>query len=183
MDGKDDGGDGDGSIGYGRPPMHTRFKPGQSGNVKGRPRGSKNLTTTMTKELNQKVTINENGRRKKITMREAIAKQALNKAAGGNSSLIRALLTLIPMFETRSEESQAVRSEPTPLPPGIVSLFHGAFAIVAEHGALPPGLMEAIRIADAAVPVKKEAVSTVLPRSAADANSIEAKKPEEDPPF
>jgi hypothetical protein len=56
MNGKDSG-DGDSSIGYGRPPMHTRFKPGQSGNVKGRPRGSKNLTTTMTKELNQKVTI------------------------------------------------------------------------------------------------------------------------------
>ena len=39
MNGKD-GGDGDDSIGYGKPPMHTRFKPGQSGNVKGRPRGS-----------------------------------------------------------------------------------------------------------------------------------------------
>ena len=72
-----------------------------------------------------------------------ITKQALNKAAAGNSPLIRALLTLIPMFEARSEESQAVRSEPTPLPPGIVSLFQGAFAIIAEHGALPPGLMEA----------------------------------------
>lgn len=81
MNGKD-GGDGNSSIGYGKPPMHTRFKPGQSGNVKGRPRESKNLTTTMTKELNQKVTISENGRRKKITMREAITKQALNKAAG-----------------------------------------------------------------------------------------------------
>jgi hypothetical protein len=43
--------------------------------------------------------------------------------------------------------------------------------------------MEAIRIADAAVPVKKEAVSTVLPRSAADANSTEVAKLEEDPPF
>ena len=52
--GEKDGGDGECGIGYGRPPMHTRFKPGQSGNVRGRPRGSKNLTTTIVKSLNRK---------------------------------------------------------------------------------------------------------------------------------
>ena len=116
-------------------------------------------------------------------MREAITKQALNKAAAGNSPLIRMLFNHLPMLEARSEESQAVRSEPTPLPPGIVSLFHAAFAIIAEHGALPPGLMDAIRKADAVVPAKKEAAQALLPASAAGTNSAKAKKPEEDPLF
>jgi hypothetical protein len=33
------------SVGYGRPPITSRFKPGVSGNIKGRPKGSKNLKT------------------------------------------------------------------------------------------------------------------------------------------
>jgi hypothetical protein len=51
---------GDYEVGYGKPPRQTRFKQGQSGNVQGRPRGSKNLTTVMLKELSEKVTISEN---------------------------------------------------------------------------------------------------------------------------
>ena len=30
-----------GEVGYGRPPMHTRFKPGQSGNPKAGRQGAK----------------------------------------------------------------------------------------------------------------------------------------------
>ena len=43
--------DGNHSVGYGRPPEATRFKPGQSGNPKGRPKGSKNLRTLFAEEL------------------------------------------------------------------------------------------------------------------------------------
>jgi hypothetical protein len=64
-----------------------------------------------------------------------------------------------------------------------VSLFEGAFRIIEEHGATPPNMQRAIPMADAAVPVKKEAAPTILPASAADANSAQAKKPEEEPPF
>ena len=117
-------------------------------------------------------------------MREAITKQALNKAAAGNSPLIRMLFNHLPMLEARFEESRAATFEPTPLPPGIVNLFEGAVRIIEEHGATPPNTQRAIPMADAAVPVKKEAAPTVLPASAADANSAQAKKPEEeDPPF
>ena len=35
----------DGQVGYRKPPVHTRFKPGQSGNPKGRPKGPRNLAT------------------------------------------------------------------------------------------------------------------------------------------
>jgi Family of unknown function (DUF5681) len=83
---------GDYEVGYGKPPSKTRFKQGQSGNVRGRPRGSKNLATVMLKELSERLTISENGRRRKVTKRKAIIKQVINKAAAGNPRLIQIIV-------------------------------------------------------------------------------------------
>ena len=83
---------GDYEVGYGKPPRETRFKQGQSGNVRGRPRGSKNLATVMLKELSERLTISENGRRRKVTKRKAIIKQVINKAAAGNPRLIQIIV-------------------------------------------------------------------------------------------
>ena len=47
-------------VGYGKPPQHTRFHQGQSGNPRGRPKGSRNLSTLMAKALNEPVVISEN---------------------------------------------------------------------------------------------------------------------------
>ena len=68
-------------VGYGKPPQHTRFKSGQSGNPRGRPSGSKNLKTLLSEALNEPVTITENGRRRKITKREAIVRQVVDCSA------------------------------------------------------------------------------------------------------
>jgi hypothetical protein len=38
-------------VGYGRPPKHSQFAPGRSGNLNGRPKGSKNMTTLLQEEL------------------------------------------------------------------------------------------------------------------------------------
>jgi Family of unknown function (DUF5681) len=70
----------DHSVGYGRPPQHTQFRKGQSGNPKGRRRGSKNLATVLLDSAHEPVTVNEGGRRKSITKLEAMSKQLANKA-------------------------------------------------------------------------------------------------------
>jgi S-adenosylmethionine/arginine decarboxylase-like enzyme len=44
-------------VGYGKPPLHTRFKKGQSGNPRGRPRGAKNLSTLVSDALDQTVVV------------------------------------------------------------------------------------------------------------------------------
>ncbi len=79
-------------VGYKRPPLATRFKSGQSGNPKGRPKGSRNFATVLQAELNTPVTIRENGRRKKITKREGVAKQLVNKGVAGDPKMMPALL-------------------------------------------------------------------------------------------
>ena len=82
-------------IGYGRPPRHTRFKPGTSGNPRGRPKGSKNLSVLLEKELKQRVTINENGRRRRITKQEALIKHMVNRSLSGDPRLLQLLLNEI----------------------------------------------------------------------------------------
>jgi Family of unknown function (DUF5681) len=72
------------TIGYGRPPQHTRFQPGRSGNPKGRPKDTKNLSTLFTEELARTITLTENGKRKKMSKRQALAKQLVNKALGND---------------------------------------------------------------------------------------------------
>ena len=52
---------GDYEVVYGKPPRHTRFKKGQSGNPRGRPSGSKNLTTLLGEVLNELVVVAESG--------------------------------------------------------------------------------------------------------------------------
>lgn len=81
-------------IGYRRPPKGSRFQPGQSGNPKGRPKGAKNLVNLINAELDTKVIINEGGKRRHITKREAIAKQMVNGAAKGDIRVLHALLKL-----------------------------------------------------------------------------------------
>ena len=52
----------DSPVGYGKPPKHGRFKPGQSGNKRGRPRGSKNRKTILMQIANETHRVIENGR-------------------------------------------------------------------------------------------------------------------------
>jgi Family of unknown function (DUF5681) len=73
------------SVGYKKPPSHTQFKPGQSGNPKGRPKNAAALPDVFSKELRTRVPIVSNGKRRKVSMLEAIVKQHLNKAASGDS--------------------------------------------------------------------------------------------------
>lgn len=88
-----DGGDGY-EVGYGKPPRHTRFKKGQSGNRKGRPKGSKNVVTLLQEVLNQKIDVSEGGHRRRITKREAMMQVTINKALKGDAKAINTIITL-----------------------------------------------------------------------------------------
>ena len=87
-------------VGYGKPPRHTRFKRGQSGNPRGRPREAKNL---LTEALNERVIVAENEGRRKITKREAIITQLVNRSAKADLRAIKILLDIIQDIERRTE--------------------------------------------------------------------------------
>ena len=90
-------------VGYGKPPHHTRFQSGQSGNPRGRPSGSKNLKTLLSEALNEPVIITENGRRRKITKREAIVREVVNYSARPDLRAVRIVFELLRDIEGQSE--------------------------------------------------------------------------------
>lgn len=79
-------------VGYGRPPRHSQFKKGVSGNPRGRPKGSKNFSTYLDEELRQPVTVTEGGTRKRIPKAKAIAKRVVNGAVSGETKMVPMLL-------------------------------------------------------------------------------------------
>jgi Family of unknown function (DUF5681) len=94
---------GDYEVGYGKPPHHTRFRKGQSGNPRGRPPGAKNLKSLLSKALNQPVIVTENGGNRKITKREAIITQLVNRSATADLRAIKILLDIVRDIEGQSE--------------------------------------------------------------------------------
>lgn len=91
--------DGDDAVGYGRPPRHTQFQKGRSGNPKGRRRGSKNFSTLLKEELAQSVTLIENGKRKTMSKIEALAKQLVHRAMGNDPKALAFVLGQLPNSE------------------------------------------------------------------------------------
>ncbi len=75
--------DGEYRVGFGRPPKDTQFKPGQSGNPKGRPKGSRNLSTIVANALDTSVRVRTPDGERRISYREAIVLRVREKAAKG----------------------------------------------------------------------------------------------------
>ena len=101
---------GDYEVGYGKPPRHTRFKKGQSGNLRGRPSGSKNLSTLVIEALNELVVVAENGGRRKITKRQAIITQLVNQSAKADWRATKLVLEILQAIEARTEPAAAETS-------------------------------------------------------------------------
>jgi hypothetical protein len=93
----------DHQVGYRNPPRHTRFTKGQSGNPRGRPPGAKSLKTLLSDALNEFVIVTENGGRRKITKREAIITQLVNRSASADFRAIKILLDMVRDIEGQSE--------------------------------------------------------------------------------
>jgi hypothetical protein len=96
-------------VGYGRPPLATSFRPGQSGNPRGRPKGARNLSTVIASALSEKVAITENGRRRQISKLDAAVKQLVNRAAAGETRATQLLIQLLQAFEARGTQPDAER--------------------------------------------------------------------------
>ena len=96
-------------VGYGRPPVATQFRPGQSGNPRGRPKGARNFSTVIASALGERVAVTENGRRTRITKLEAAIKQLVNRAAAGEARATALLIQLAQANEAKAAQPEAQR--------------------------------------------------------------------------
>jgi len=94
----------DDEVGYGKPPKHTRLKPGQSGNPKERRKSSKNFNFDLDEVLRAKVQIRESGKPKKAASQQAALRRLTGKAVKGDA---RALEKLLVLAQERSDEAEA----------------------------------------------------------------------------
>ena len=113
--------DPDYEVGYRKPPVDSRFKKGQSGNPRG-PRG-KNLAALLVAALNEPVYVTTDGKRRKITKREAIVAQLVNQSAGAD---LRATKMLIDMLKDIEQKAGTA-------PPSEPAKFTAADEEVLEH--------------------------------------------------
>ena len=81
-------------VGYGTPPEHTRFRPGASGNPKGRPKGVNNLATDIKNALASKITVRSGGKGRVVSTQEAGIMVLKEKALKGDTRALETLLSL-----------------------------------------------------------------------------------------
>lgn len=79
-------------MGYRQPPTATRFRAGTSGNPKGRPKGSRGITSILQEALRQKIPVNEAGRPKRLQALEVMIRRLTNDAMRGDQRAIKLLM-------------------------------------------------------------------------------------------
>ena len=93
----------DHAVGYGRPPKATQFKKGESGNPKGRPKGSRPVGAILQDILGQKIAVTENGKTRRILVLEVMLRRLANDAMRSDPRAMKLLLFLIDRYAESPE--------------------------------------------------------------------------------
>jgi hypothetical protein len=94
-------------VGFGKPPVETRFKKGRSGNPGGRPRGSRNFKTDLREELAEPVNVREDGRVRTVSSQRAAMKQLRAKALKGDQRALDRLLAFAERYDLEDSADEA----------------------------------------------------------------------------
>jgi hypothetical protein len=103
---KNPAGGADYEVGYGRPPRHSRFQPGQSGNPAGRRKGVRNLGTDVQRTLKARIKVNEGGRSRSISTQEGALMVLREMALKGDPRALDRLLELAGRFNNEAAETE-----------------------------------------------------------------------------
>lgn len=97
------------AVGYGKPPVHGRFKKGQSGNPYGKRPGTQDLAAIVQRELDRKVPVQEAGRKRLMSVLQVAVRSLTNKAAKGD---LRALAEAIRYAEGPARKGHTHAKQP-----------------------------------------------------------------------
>jgi hypothetical protein len=97
-------------VGYGKPPRNTQFRKGVSGNPKGRPKKALDFDLELIRESESFMTINENGRQKRISKHEVVIKQLIKQAMTGSTQALRIYLALHQQAHEKAALMKAAQS-------------------------------------------------------------------------
>lgn len=96
-------------VGYGRPPAHSRFRPGQSGNPAGRRKGVRNLKTDVMRTLQAPIKVKEGGRLKTRSTQEGALLVLREKALRGDTRALDRLLELAQRYNSDPGENGPIQ--------------------------------------------------------------------------
>jgi hypothetical protein len=100
------------SVGYGKPPAHTQFKPGQSGNPKGRRKGQRNVRTVVEEALNQRIRIREGDRTRSLTKLDGVILTMITGALKGDTKALASLIAVMRSLGMTGEPPAATDQKP-----------------------------------------------------------------------
>ena len=101
-------------VGYKRPPKENQFKPGQRGNPKGRPRGSRNLKTIVEESLTKTISVRRGNKTEKVPIVEVITDTFALKAAQGDvkaAGVVINFATKVGLLGGRNDATQTAGTE------------------------------------------------------------------------
>jgi hypothetical protein len=102
-------------VGFGRPPEEGQFKPGQSGNPRGRPRRKPTFKEDFNAELREPLVVHENGRERRLSKQRLLIKALMTLAIKGNVRAITAVLASTRSFELGQHDKSEDVVEPIDL--------------------------------------------------------------------
>jgi len=108
-------------VGYGKPPRKNQFKPGQSGNPKGRPKLAQSFAAKIDQELARKITVTEGGRSIKMSKVDAMVRSLVNKAVAKTDP--RAIQTVLANSSLFNRPDLLSRSDQTALDRLVIAEF------------------------------------------------------------
>jgi hypothetical protein len=97
-------------VGYGRPPRHTRFKPGQSGNPKGKAKGVHNVATDVRRALNAAVRVSADGKPRKMSARQGVIMRVMERALKGDARFAGHAINLMERYDGEAHAPQNIQT-------------------------------------------------------------------------
>jgi Family of unknown function (DUF5681) len=98
------------TVGYKRPPREHQFRPGQSGNPSGRPKGARNFKSELREELSELVTVRDGDQEIEVSKQRALIKSLVAAAIEGKQRAAASVLAMCVRMLADAEDDEAIES-------------------------------------------------------------------------